>query len=161
MSGVGRSILTMVGDTSAPSSDAPRRKLAREDLAYAGECRARGWGWQAIAHQLRCNEIDLRRECGDPSVPPKAAPKPQAPPPLMRSERVLLAIAHGAVSRADVRDATGLDLHEVNSTLVSLCKRGSLNALVRGVGWTLTDKGRERAVRLGCPTEPAGASDDA
>jgi hypothetical protein len=61
--GVGSNIVAMVGGPDSPFREAVRRRLDADDIRYARQCRAKGWGWQAIAQQLRVNELDLRQAC--------------------------------------------------------------------------------------------------
>lgn len=125
-----------------------RRALDWEDLDYARRCLARGWGCQAIAQQLRCNETDLKRALG--IIPSVAAPSAPPVSPLADRDRLLLALDQRGRTRGELRDMLGLSPAVLDDLLRKQVSAGLVlrDGPVRGAGgqWFLTPEGRARLV---------------
>lgn len=122
-----------------------RREIEQSDLRYAHACRAKGWGWQAIAQQLRVNQTDLRRACGDlpgegprravaatPSLPRRGIGpvgtrgRAVSPERVAQRVRILDVLGDGPATERDLVAATGLAPKDVRAAVVSMSRRGLL-----------------------------------
>jgi hypothetical protein len=140
-----------------------RPTIERYHIDYAAQRRAIGWGWQAIATQLRVNELDLRVACGDPAAveakvaqparttaAASAAPATAVPPDAPTSLRMLAAIADGAAAnRRALGDLFQLPLHVVTKVVAELKTDGLLTGDARAGTWCVTGRGYARITRSG------------
>lgn len=113
-----------------------RHALDAHDRAYVRERRAAGWGWQALALQLRMNETTLRREMGDlpPAEPAPPVCNPRAKPvgdyrkirTGSATAAVLMKIADGVTTRGAIASRLDLALDTVRKVVDDLVERGFL-----------------------------------
>lgn len=149
-----------------PEGRAGKPVIEAIHIGYARTCRARGQGWQSIAHQLQVNVIDLRRACGDPSLDPEFAPSarrcdragPEEPretegrfgPPPTRSVAILRAVADGLTSyEAIAARVGGASVKAVGQYIIKLKHRGYMTGDARSIeGWQVTPLGRRRLASI-------------
>lgn len=101
----------LVGLASWAPHDIPTREISAAEIRDALARREAGQGWQTIAKVIGVNVIDLRRACGDSSLPPefRGEDRPVAKSRPLANERGPLASAaasvetssHGAAAKTE------------------------------------------------------------
>lgn len=128
------------GQASHLPGEPARRRIEPGDIAYARECRAKGWGWQTIGKLTRLNAEDIRKACEPPVRAAPAEAKAHGPRPMWQN--ALAAIEAGAAAPGELMGALGVNAPTVQGLLRRLRARGFLAGSAWDVGWTITAAGR-------------------
>lgn len=117
----------VVGTADAVRMGASRRPLDGDDVRYIHQCRARGYGWQTIATQMRRNVTDVRIAAGDlrpdgMGPPEPVCHDPERPTLLPTSQlaTTLLALARGVRDKDELAAAVGVDVARIGRVLRQL-----------------------------------------
>lgn len=121
MRSLGTTVLSaVVGAPDAVVMAGGRRPLDGDDIRYIHSCRAKGYGWQTIALQLRRNVIDVRIAAGDlrpdGEGPPEPVGQDHMRPTLLPTSQLattLLAIAHDVRGKDSLARVVGVDVARI------------------------------------------------
>lgn len=162
----------VLGVPHAPNHIAGRRNLDANAIDYARACRARGQGWQCIAHQLRVNETSLRLALGDlkadaegnvvtreDGVAPSASVAPYSPEAGGVMMRALKLVVRGVSTPAELAKVMACTLRQANERIGYLKVHGFVSGAVKTGGYQVTDKGHAHLLKLKFGAATAAVAD--